>query len=68
MPSRGIPRYEFRHSYYHLPKVTHEFVKNCLSYNLIKVINNTAYNIVEKILPTLNQGFHYILKQCLRYN
>ena len=48
MPSRRILRYNFRHSSYHLPKVTHEFAKKCLSYNLIKVINNTADNIVEK--------------------
>ena len=56
MPSRGILRYKFRHSSCHLPKVTHEFAKNCLSYNLTKVINNTRRNIVEKITT------HSILK------
>ena len=49
MPSRGILSYTFRHSSCHLQKVTHEFAKNCHSYNLIKVINKTAHNIVEKI-------------------
>ena len=60
----GELQHEFGNSSYHLPKVAHEFTQNCLSYNLIKVTNNTACNTVEKTLHTPNQGFHYILKQC----
>ena len=65
MPLRGIFRYEFRHSSYHLPKVTHEFAKNCLSYNLIKVINNTTRNIEEKITTHSQSGFSLYIKTML---
>ena len=42
------------------PKVTHEFAKN--SYNLIKVINNTARNIVEKNATHSQSGFSLYIK------
>ena len=62
MLTRRVSLYEFRDLSFHLPKMLHNFDKNCLSYNIIKIINNTTCKIVEKILDTLNQGSHYNIK------
>jgi hypothetical protein len=58
--------YNFRHRLYTVPKIKHEFAKQCLRYQLACNLNVTGKHIIDKVYTHSMCGFsHYIKYEIL---
>ena len=60
--SIGSTRYGLRCSSFQLPMVRHDFAKRGLQYNIVKIINTTHNDILDKIHTHSLYGYAYYIK------